>query len=226
MRTYATAQLIGDRSHQCDATATASTPADWELAERVSQHMQTHFPDTVPAASWTAARDERDNTAVVVAFSGSDPNLPSSAYAIHAYRWLCSLRAAGFTCEARTDMEVFGRPDEQAPGGRARWTHVTNWAQPERPSEDRSFKTGGRREHFVGVTPGSVPDLYCIGSRSLGVVWGFRFARYDGRLDITAVFESSAWAMCGEPPQWVLDIAREHEDCSTETRCRPTSPTA
>jgi serine/threonine protein phosphatase PrpC len=26
MRTYATAQLIGDRSHQCDATATASTP--------------------------------------------------------------------------------------------------------------------------------------------------------------------------------------------------------
>ena len=44
----------------------ATTPADWALAERVSHHMQTHFPDTVPAASWTVAPAECDNTAVLV----------------------------------------------------------------------------------------------------------------------------------------------------------------
>ncbi|MFI8351264.1 hypothetical protein [Streptomyces sp. NPDC085596] len=197
-----------------------TTPTDWALAEHVSQHMQQHFPDTTPAASWTVARDERDNTAVVVAFPGSDTNLPGGCYATHLYRWMLSLRDTGFTVEARTDMEVFGRPDEQSPTGRARWIHITAWSEPEESPEDRSFKIPGPRKHFVSVTPGSVPPLYCAGSRSMGEVWGFRFAWGESGLLVTAVFEHSAWLMWDEIPQWVLDIAHEHEGCVVEARCK------
>ncbi|MET8694719.1 hypothetical protein ABZV65_19500 [Streptomyces bauhiniae] len=197
-----------------------TTAADWALAEAVSHHMQTHFPDTTPAASWTTARDERDNTAVVVAFPGSDPTLPGGCYATHLYRWLCSLRDAGFTVEARTDMEVFGRPDEQSPSGRARWIHVTAWAQPEESPEDRSFKIPGPRKHFVNITPGSVPNLYCAGSRSTATVWGFRFAWAESGLRVTVDFEHSAWLMWDEIPDWVLAIAREHESCVVDDRCQ------
>jgi hypothetical protein len=109
------------------APAPTSKAVDWALAERVSRHMQTHFPDTMAAASWVVARDERDNTAVVVAQPGYDNTLPGGCRAIHLYRWHSSLRDAGFTCEGRTDMEVFGRPDEQSTDGRARWIHVTGW---------------------------------------------------------------------------------------------------
>lgn len=197
-----------------------TTPTEWALAEHVSHHMQTHFPDTTPAAAWQVARDERDNTAVVIAYPGNDPHLPGGCYATHLYQWTNSLRDAGFTVEPRTDMEVFGRPDEPSPTGRARWIHITAWSQPEETPEDRSFKIPGPRKHFVNIAPGSVPPLYCIGSRAMDTVWGFRFARLDGRLLVTVVFGASAWLMCGEPPQWVLDIAREHEGCVIEDRCR------
>jgi hypothetical protein len=55
----------------------------------------------------------------------------------------------------------------------------------------------------------------------MGAVWGFRFSDYKGRLDIAVVFEHSCWRLLGEPPAWVLDIARAHENCPTEKRCRP-----
>lgn len=42
------------------------------------------------------------------------------------YRWLLALRDAGLIAEARTDMEVFGRPDEQS--DIAWWLHVTGFA--------------------------------------------------------------------------------------------------
>lgn len=204
------------------APAPASTTADWELAERVSRHMQTHFPDTTAAASWTVARDERDNTAVVVAGPGDDPTMPGGSYGIHAYRWMCSLRDAGFTAEARTDMEVFGRPDEQAPDGRARWLHITSWSKPlPVPPEKRGFVVPGPREHFVSVTPGSTPKLFSVGAQGPDTVWGFRFSYYKGRLTIAVDFEHSCWRLLGEPPEWVLDIARAHKSCSTEKRCRP-----
>ncbi|MFF8829295.1 hypothetical protein [Streptomyces sp. NPDC015131] len=108
-------------------TAAIATAAARDLADRVDRHMNEHFPDTAAAASWVTARDERDNTAVVVAQPGYDQTLPAGARAIHLYRWHISLSDAGFISDPRTDMEVFGRPDEQAPDGRARWLHITGW---------------------------------------------------------------------------------------------------
>lgn len=99
------------------------------LAERVSDHMQ-RFAET-NAARWTVAADHRDNTAAVVWRAGSDPTLPRTCRGIVLWRWLCSLRDAGFEAHPRTDMEIFGRPDEESPDGRAYWLHVTDWKAPQ-----------------------------------------------------------------------------------------------
>ncbi|MEY9876614.1 hypothetical protein ABH931_006124 [Streptacidiphilus sp. MAP12-33] len=104
----------------------STTPA-MTLARRVAAHMEAHYPDTTDAAAWTVAEDHRDGSAVVVWRIGNDRAFPAGARGTVLYRWLLSLRDAGFAAEARTDMEVFGRPDEEAPGGRALWLHVTDW---------------------------------------------------------------------------------------------------
>lgn len=198
------------------ATATA---ADWDLAERVSQHMQTHFPDTVAAASWTVARDQRDNTAAVIAGPGSDPTMPGGSYAIHAWRWLCSLRDAGFTAEARTDMEVFGRPDEEAPGGRARWLHVTAW-DPSRCVPDRSIsglaaelwrKLGLTPKHYVPLTPGAHPPVDTVtrdGVRPDLAVFAYPA---DGRMDVAVYEEQTGHPVgVGQVPDWLREIGEAH----------------
>ncbi|MFF9309993.1 hypothetical protein ACF1BS_03690 [Streptomyces sp. NPDC014748] len=198
-----------------------SSPASagCDLAERVNRHMQEHFPYTTAAASWTVARDQRDNTAVVIAGPGDDPNLPGGSYSIHAYHWHCSLQDAGFTVEPRTDMEVFGRPDEQSPDGRARWMHITGWAAP--TGRPRKVERRLPAQHFVDVTPGSVPQLHNVGSDCLDTVHGFRFSHYKGRLSVAVVFAASCWTLVGEPPDWVVEIARQHADCPAAKWCRP-----
>lgn len=91
------------------------------LAQAAAAHMDTNFPDTY-YGGWTVAEDERDGTAVVVWRQreyGGEQGLRGRML----YRWLESLRAAGFTVEPRLDLEVFGRPDEQSEI--AHWLHVT-----------------------------------------------------------------------------------------------------
>jgi len=107
---------------------TPPQPAGFDLATRVDAHMRTVFPDDVDAGGWICARDRRDNTVVVVWRSSGNPTLlPGGARAVIIARWHTSLQNAGFVSEPRTDMEVFGRPDEQSDDGRARWLHITGW---------------------------------------------------------------------------------------------------
>lgn len=205
-------------------TAPATTAADWELAERVSRHMQTHFPDTTAAASWTVARDERDNTAVVVVGPGDDPTMPGGSYGIHAYRWLCSLRDAGFTVEPRTDMEVFGRPDEQAPDGRARWMHITAWnetaAVPERSivdlAEELCQKIGLRPQHYVQLDPTAHPPV----DTAFGAVVHAETACFtyhpDGKyggLTVTVYQDETGYQVgVDKVPAWLREIGEAHRE--------------
>ncbi len=199
--------------------------ADWALAERVSQHMQTHFPETIPAASWTVARDERDNTAVVVAFPGSDRTLPGSAYAVHAYRWLCSLRDAGFTAEPRTDMEVFGRPDEQAPGGRARWLHITAWTDkppvPQRTIPELAAelyqKIGILPRHHVRLDPAAHPPVDTVTGRIRADTAAFIYHENGayGGMTVTVYDHQTGTGHpvgVGHVPAWLWDIGTAHRD--------------
>jgi hypothetical protein len=99
-----------------------------DLPDRVDAHMRAHFPDDADAGGWICARDYRDNTAVVVwRSSGNAELLPGGARAVVITRWHMSLQNDGFISNPRTDMEVFGRPDEQSDDGRARWLHITGW---------------------------------------------------------------------------------------------------
>jgi hypothetical protein len=204
-----------------DVTATG---LGLDFAERVSRHMETHFPDTIPAASWQVARDDRDNTAVVVAFPGSDRTLPSSCYAIHAYRWLCSLRDAGFIAEPRTDMEVFGRPDEEAPGGRARWLHVTGW-DPKPPVPNRSIselaaelwkKLGLLPQHFVRLNPADHPPVDAVNRDSVRADLAVFTYQPDGKYGgmTVAVYEDTSGypVGVGKVPAWLWEIGEAHRD--------------
>lgn len=104
-------------------------PVAADIPGRVNAHMQSSFPDDVDAAGWICARDYRDNTAVVVwrPAEGAPAMLPGGARATVIARWHMSLQNAGFISNPRTDMEVFGRPEEQSDDGRARWLHITGW---------------------------------------------------------------------------------------------------
>jgi hypothetical protein len=203
------------------APAPTRTASDWELAERVSQHMQTHFPDTMAAASWTVARDERDNTAVVVAQPGYDRTLPGGCRAIHLFRWHTSLSDAGFICEPRTDMEVFGRPDEQSPDGRARWLHITGWDPapivphrtiPELITE-LTGKIGLLPEHWVVLEQGEqrlVETVFAGLVRPDTAVFKYK---PDGSISVSVyVGETGHRVSDVRVPDWLLKVGEAHRD--------------
>lgn len=217
-----------------DQTTAPRTSINYELAERVSRHMQTHFPDTTPAASWQVARDDRDGTAVVVAFPGSNRTLPGGCYAIHAYHWLCSLRDAGFTVEARTDMEVFGRPDEQAPGGRARWIHVTAW-EPKPPVRERSVpemvaelkqKLGLLPQHYVRLNPADHPPVDAINRQDIHAdLARFTYQPDDkhGGLTVTVYQDETGYPIgVDKVPTWLRELGEAHR-AHGDGWCSPTA---
>lgn len=211
------------------STATAPTPTAAEstakqgadVPERVDAHMWKHFSGDDAPAGWIVACDYRDNTAVVVHRQTNDLLTMPAARGMSLYKWLCSLRDAGFTAEARTDMEVFGRPDEQSSDGLAHWLHITGWSEPQvRPgrtiselAQELRDKLGQLPEHNVVLNPGSVPEL------SGQPVHGFRFSTFKDALQVTVIFDETAEPL-PDPPGWVLDLARQH-DGHGEQWCRP-----
>jgi hypothetical protein len=98
-------------------------PRQLTLAERVSAHMET-WPGN-EFGGWIVAEDHRDGSAVVV---WRQADWGGNVRGNMLYRWLGSLRDAGFTAEARLDMEALGRPDEMA--DIAHWLHVTAYTAP------------------------------------------------------------------------------------------------
>lgn len=204
--------------------APVTTAADWELAERVSRHMQTVFPDTEAAASWVVARDERDNTAVVVAQPGYDHTLPGGCRAMHLFRWHTSLQYAGFTSEPRTDMEVFGRPEEQSHDGRARWLHITGWDEariipyrtvPELVRELKR-KIGTLPQHHVRLRPADNPpmdDVQRKGIRPDLAVFTYHDDGKYGGMDVDVYANQTGYPVAvGNVPAWLWAIGEAHRD--------------
>jgi hypothetical protein len=109
-------------------------------------------------------------------------------------------------------MEVFWRPTEESPDGIARWVHITSWQPAEaRPPRTISELAKGLRDklgvlpdHTVVLNPARVPP---IEGRP---VIGFSFRTYKGELVVKVDWDGES-ALLPNPPQWVLDLAREHE---------------
>ncbi|MGY1498581.1 hypothetical protein ACW4TU_18610 [Streptomyces sp. QTS52] len=195
------------------AAEPAATPAlAGGIPERVLAHMEGAYPDGSEAGDWQIARDYRDDTAIVVWRCTGDLLTMPRIRGQQLYRWLGSLHDAGFTVQARTDMEAFGRPGEESADGIAHWLHVTGW----QPTQSRTPETlseiakrlrnrlGVVPEHNVTLDPGLVPQI--DGRR----VHGIRFATVNGALRVAVAFEDEA-LLLPDPPGWVADLARAHE---------------
>lgn len=87
-------------------------PTVWpspKLAAQVIEHMHTHCPGT-PAGDWIIGQDPVDHHVHVVWQMGSMGLYQSGVRGTMLYRWMESLKDAGFIVESSTDERVFGRP--------------------------------------------------------------------------------------------------------------------
>lgn len=214
-------------------TATSKQPAPrpaspLDLGDRVTAHMQDLFPYTEPSGGWKCLLDQRDNTVAIVWRPANDLLNTAGIRGNVMYAWLATLQNGGFLVEPRLDMELWGRPDEQSPDGRARWLHVTGW-DASRIVPERSLaelvqqlrdKLGLVDEHHVTLDPSRVPPLRDVSGQERTVT-GLRFSYPDGRLDVAANFRDGDAQLVPRPPEWVLEIAAEHEDCPAAKCCNP-----
>jgi hypothetical protein len=181
------------------------------LAQRVSDHMTAHFPTADLHGAWNVACDTRDGSAVVVWRPGDEPAQPQ-VRGMLLYRWLCSLRDAGFTGEARVDMTVFGRPVD-SPDGIARWLHVTAWSERMAAAVAPLPPLPPVPPHaYVPLTPEQGREFRCPLS---GIVPGEVHVRYlpDGAVDMTLTYESGDrhWGQgIPRPPGWLLALVEQH----------------
>jgi hypothetical protein len=189
--------------------AVADTVVAATLAERVANHMTVVFPTTVDAGAWQVARDSRDGTVVVVWRAGYEPVQPQ-VRGMLLYRWLCSLRDAGFTAQARLDLAPFGRPDEVSRDGIARWLHVTGWAWPGvAVSEPLPPLPPKPRRSTVPLPKGH--GLRCPLSGIIPVEAQFTY-RADA-VEVVLIYELPEWSwgqLETRPAAWLLDLAEQH----------------
>lgn len=193
----------------------ATAPVD--LADQVARHMEAKFPEA-DTIGWIVARDQRDNTTAVVTrhVPGSVVDPLPAVRATYLHVWLHSLRDVGFTAQPRTDMEPFGRPDEDAPGGYAHWLHVTDWQQP-KPRPETAQKTASELEHHVHLDPATSPKHKATIWGPSGPVWDVRL-RYqpDGGTLHEVAFAWEREALLIFPPDvpgWAHSLAEEHRGC-------------
>ncbi|MFE2973353.1 hypothetical protein [Streptomyces sp. NPDC059258] len=96
-----------------------------ELARIVIDHMTTHCPGA-EAGDWEIGQHPTNRTIGIVWRVGAAGFTQPGVRGTTLYRWLNSLKDAGFAVEARTDMTVFGRPDEHV--ATAWWLSVDGWS--------------------------------------------------------------------------------------------------
>ncbi|WP_331764478.1 hypothetical protein [Streptomyces anulatus] len=96
-----------------------------ELAAMVVDHMTVHCPPT-EHGDWELGQHPTDRTIGVVWRVGTSGTAQAGVRGSILYRWLGSLKDAGFTVTPRTDMAVFGRPDEES--DTAWWLSADGWA--------------------------------------------------------------------------------------------------
>jgi hypothetical protein len=180
------------------------------LAQRVSDHMTAHFPVADLHGAWNVACDTRDGSAVVAWRPGDEPAQPQ-VRGMLLYRWLCSLRDAGFTGEARVDMTVFGRPVD-SPDGLARWLHITAWSRPSAPAAPLPPLPPATPRAYVALTAAQGREFRCP---LTGIVPAEVSVRYlpGGGLDMTLTFGSGDlhWGQgVPRPPAWLLELVEQH----------------
>lgn len=187
----------------------AATPLH-ELGDRVSTHMTSAFPSTPDTGGWTVARDQQDGTAVVVWVKGMEPVQPQVRGMV-LYRWLRSLRAAGFDAQARTDMAVFGRPDEESPDRIARWLHVTGWSEPAaRTAAPLPPLPAKPAQRTVPMPRGRSLVCPLSGVPVSEVLFTYRV---DGSVEIVLHYESGEWDWASietQPAAWLVELAEQH----------------
>lgn len=229
----ATVQARAGRARgQLDDAAAAYQPdkpaAPLDLGDRVTAHMETRYPYTEASGGWKCLLDQRDNTVAIAYTVGSDLLNTAGIRGNVLYQWLCSLRDDGFAVEPRLDMELYGRPNEESPDGRAQWLHVTGW-DPGRIVPSRSLaelaqdlrdKLGVISEHRVTLDPDRVPALRDVSGQHRPVT-GLCFGYRNGRLQVGADLQGGDAQLVARPPQWVLDIAEEHRGCPAPGWCNP-----
>jgi hypothetical protein len=183
------------------------------LAERTGAHMTRCFPGALPVGGWTVARDTRDGTAVVVWRSGGEPVQPLVRGMV-LYRWLCSLRDAGFAAEASTDMDVFGRPEQESPDRVARYLRVTAWSSAAAAAAEAPLPPlpPAPPHAYVPLAPQQGHEFRCPLS---GIVPAEVHVRYlpGGALDLTLTYESGdrSWGQgVPAPPPWLLELVEKH----------------
>ncbi|MGW0780346.1 hypothetical protein [Streptomyces sp. NPDC002913] len=98
-----------------------------ELAAQVIEHMHTHCPGT-PGGEWIIGQDPIDHHVHVVWQMGDMGFYQSGVRGTMLYRWLVSLKDAGFIVEASTDQKVFGRPGEHS--DIAWWLDISGRGEP------------------------------------------------------------------------------------------------
>lgn len=188
-----------------------------ELGDKVSHYMETTYPYTEVEGGWVCLRDERDGSVAIVWRVASELlNTPGIRGNV-LYKWMCSLRDVGFTVEPRLDMEIYGRPDEESPDGRAQWLHVTGWSEPAPPKPPIQLFTF--RQHHVQLVPDANPamddvcrkdirpDLACFAYHPDGKYGGITVAVYVG--------EKGHPVGDGRVPAWLWAIGEAHQGCRT-----------
>lgn len=172
------------------------------LGDRVAAHMVQFDQQT--GGDYVVAVDHRDGTAVVVWREGMFGSM-QGVRGTMLYRWICSLRTAGFTAEARLDMEVFGKPDEESEI--AWWLHVTDWSEPAaRPDHAR------RRPRYIERHVRLDPAVSEPVTSHLGMArpWGARFRYWPDRVDIAVEYEHEACLLpTPDVPVWLAALAEE-----------------
>lgn len=173
--------------------------------------MTAVFPEAVPTGGWTVAPGSETGDAVVVWQPGDEPAQPQ-VRGMLLYRWLCSLRDAGFTCEACTDMAVFGRPEQESPDGIARYLRITAWSKPPAAVAAPLPPLPPKPLHRdVALPPGLARELRCP---LTGVTPSeVRFTYRAAGVEMTLVYETADlhWgAAVPVPPVWLQELAEQH----------------
>ncbi|MEV5854660.1 hypothetical protein [Streptomyces anulatus] len=174
-----------------------------ELARMVVAHMTAHCPPT-EHGDWEIGQHPTDRTIGVVWRVGTSGTAQAGVRGSILYRWLGSLKDAGFTVMPRTDMAVFGRPDEES--DTAWWLSVDRWdaavvrhrapvqrAAPPRPASSVTVPLKTRPADLKHRLSGEFPESITFTYRPTGVEVIANYPNWSEKIP--------------RPARWLTDLA-------------------
>ncbi|WP_405506369.1 hypothetical protein OG323_06165 [Streptomyces cyaneofuscatus] len=172
----------------------------------VVDHMTTHCPGT-DFGDWEIGQNPTNGTIGVVWRVGTSRNGQAGVRGMVLYRWLNSLKDAGFVVEARTDMTVFGRPDEHAQT--AWWLSVNGW-DPAAVRHRAPVQRAARPRPIPSVTvplttrPADLWNAF-LGEFPESITFEYK---PTGLVVIASYPSTSQWIP--RPAPWLTDLAETH----------------